>query len=81
MYKLYHAHVRKNKLSWHEKRLIRKDAGKRLFNIVRPFVKDVHTWGFFLLSIFVNPNILLQSAKTLINNLFAKPTSSYGNGA
>lgn len=81
MYKLYHAHVRKNKLSWHEKRLIREDAGKRLFNIVRPFVKDVHTWDFFLLSIFFNPNILLQSAKTLISNLFAKPTSSYGNGA
>ncbi|MFC1862380.1 glycosyltransferase [Thermodesulfobacteriota bacterium] len=72
IYMLYRNHARKDNLARNENKLIRDDAGNRLFHILRPFVKDVHTWNYFLLSFFLNPNILLEHAKKLSGNLFAK---------
>lgn len=68
--KLYWTYCRENKLSCNERKYIRKDAAERLFNVGLPFLKDIHAWKIILLSIYLNPCIVIKSIGMRIVRLF-----------
>lgn len=72
IHKLYNAHIRCDKLSSYERKLVCKDAARRMFSLGRPFIRDFHAWRIILNSIYLNPYLLVDLVRIFIAYMINK---------
>jgi glycosyltransferase involved in cell wall biosynthesis len=69
IYKLYRFFISSNKLSFFEKKLIRKDAVDRLLLIAGGSIRHVHAWYVMVLAFRTDP---IYSSKKVLNRAYQK---------
>jgi len=78
VYGLYQAIVSNDELSTIDKQFIRRDAAKRLYNLIRPWVQSVSVWGVLARAYYLDPLVVLRVAIGRLRRLYNKQfRSSY----
>jgi len=70
VYRLYQAIAASGDLSSREKRSVRRDAAARMWNIGRPWAKDVRVWGVLARACSLDPLIPLRLAGARLRRVF-----------
>lgn len=80
MYRLYRVFASDGELSMSEKRTIRKDAARRLYDLSRPWVREATSWGILARACFMDPELVTRVVKGWVQkNITRGPAARAGH--